>query len=786
VRVGWIGARPDRQLPDRAVFLDESGARWRAITRTVVVAAAVMLAAAGWLLPQALSPGPTADGRGPSADAALLDSLPDRLPVVGDGEMLRVFRIVYARSQPYAVDPYTEQRWRPLSQAEMQAIGFSPYGVDRFGRLPDKQLALTFDDGPDPRNTPQLLDLLSRYHARATFFDTGDNVLDHPDLFKREIREGHLVGNHTQRHVDFAEHGSSRNLEEVVTADRLMRSIGGYGTGFFRLPYGGNDVESISANGYGILLAQQTGHYAASFDIDTDDYKYAPGQTVPIPRLDGRGHVLLLHDGGNDHAATLRLVERLLAHAQAQGYTFVTMASLHPDGLRAAGPVPVSLVDRLTHWGFWTVRMLPPLLVQALFVLGVGTMAVVSLLTLVLALLERRRGRRSRPAPYAPPVTVAIAAYNEAAVIAKTIDSLRRNHYPDLEVVVVDDGSTDGTAAIARSVGWDRVRVITQPNTGKAAALNRALAEARTEVVVSFDADTVLRPGAVAALVRHFADPRVGAVAGQVKVGNRRGLLTRWQSLEYLTAIGLDRAAQSLVGAIMVVPGACAAWRRSAVLGVGGFDHRTLAEDCDLTLSLQRAGWRIRQDHEAVAYTEVPQSPRSLVHQRFRWMFGTLQAVWKQRSMLLRPRYGALGLFVMPYTVLSVVFPLVFLPLAYGLVVRSVLAGDYRTVLLYLGALTAFHLVLAVAAVALTRERWWHLLVVPVYRVIYEPLRAYLLYSTALAVLRGRVVRWNKLTRAGTVQFPAAMVPRPRAEPVPAQPVLVRRRPASMRVTRRV
>jgi biofilm PGA synthesis N-glycosyltransferase PgaC len=753
---------------DRAVFLDVSGDRWRTVKRWVLLALLGAFAAAAWFVPKALTPDPAGDPRVRSGDTALLDSLPARLPVVGRGEMLRVFRIGYDGSGWYAADPFTGAPWRGLSQAEMVTLGYSTYGIDRFGELPDRQLALTFDDGPDPRNTPQLLDLLSRYGARATFFDTGENVLDHPDLFKREIREGHLVGNHTMRHVEFAEHGSPRNLEEVVTADRVMRSIGGYDSEFFRLPYGGNDTEGIAASAYGILLAQRTGHYAASFDLDTNDYLYEPGQTAPVPTLDGRGHVLLLHDGGGDHAATLVLVERLLRQAKAKGYTFVTMAPMHPDGARSAGPVPVSLTDQLTHWAFWTAHVLPGLLVRVLFVLGAGTMIVVSVATLVLALVERRRRRRTvwPPGPL-PPVTVVVAAYNEAAVIGKLLGSLRRTHYPDLDVLVVDDGSTDGTGDVVRSFGWDRVRVIRQPNGGKASALNRALARAGSDIVLTFDADTVVRPGTVAALVRHFADPRVGAVAGQVKVGNRRGLLTRWQSLEYLTAIGLDRTAQGLLGGIMVVPGACAAWRREAVLDVGGFDHRTLAEDCDLTLSLQRAGWRIEQDHDAVAYTEVPQSPRSLVRQRFRWMFGTLQAVWKQRRMLLRPRYGALGLLVMPYTVLSVVVPLLFLPVAYWLVVDSLLTGDYRTVLVFLGALTAFHLLLAVVAVALTRERWWHLLVVPVYRVIYEPLRTYLLYSTALAVLRGRVVGWDKLHRTGTVQFPTALVPLPRPQPSP-------------------
>jgi cellulose synthase/poly-beta-1,6-N-acetylglucosamine synthase-like glycosyltransferase len=470
--------------------------------------------------------------------------------------------------------------------------------------------------------------------------------------------------------------------------------------------------------------------------------------------------VLLMHDGGNDHAATLVLVERLLKAAKAQGYTFVTMASLHPDGPASFGPAPASLTDRLTHWTFWGAHVLPGLLVQILFVLGAGTMAVVSVATVAL--------------------TVVIAAYNEERVIAKTIASLRRSTYRDLEVLVVDDGSTDGTADAVRAVDWHRVRVVTRPNGGKASALNLALTEVRSDLVITFDADTVVRPSTVGVLVRHFADPRVGAVAGQVKVGNRRGLITRWQSLEYLTAIGLDRTAQSLLGAIMVVPGACAAWRRTAVLEAGGFDHRTLAEDCDLTLSLQRAGWRVEQDHDAIALTEVPQSPRSLVKQRFRWMFGTLQAVWKQRRMLLRPRYGVLGLVVMPYTVLSVLVPLVFLPLAYWLVVDSLLQGDVHTVLIYLGVLTAFHFVMAVVAVALMKERWWHLLVVPVYRVIYEPLRAYLLYSTALAVLRGRMVGWNKLDRHGTVVFPV-VVPEPRVQRETAPAV----NPASRRSTSR-
>jgi biofilm PGA synthesis N-glycosyltransferase PgaC len=209
--------------------------------------------------------------------------------------------------------------------------------------------------------------------------------------------------------------------------------------------------------------------------------------------------------------------------------------------------------------------------------------------------------------------------------------------------------------------------------------------------------------------------------------------------------------AQGLLGAIMIVPGACAAWRKSAVLRVGGYSSRTLAEDCDLTLSLQRARYRVVQDNEAVAYTEVPQTVAALVRQRFRWLFGNLKVIWKHRGMLGRPRYGVLGLVLMPYTALSILVPLVFLPLTYALAVQLPLDGQGDEVLMVLGLFTAFHFVVTLCAVVMLRERLWHLLVVPFYRLIAEPLRTYLLYATALTVLRGQMVSWNKVRRANSV-----------------------------------
>jgi cellulose synthase/poly-beta-1,6-N-acetylglucosamine synthase-like glycosyltransferase/peptidoglycan/xylan/chitin deacetylase (PgdA/CDA1 family) len=749
---------------DRQVFQDTSGFRWLRVKRLVI--AAVLLAAGltVWLLPKALAE----DSSGAPSARSIAESLPDRLPVIGSGDLLRVVEVRFARSVPYAADPFSANVYRPLAQAEMQRIGFNRFAIERFGTLPAHQIALTFDDGPDPRNTPRLLDLLSRDQVPATFFTVGENIVDNPDLFQRMVREGHLVGNHTYTHPALSPHGSTRDHLELATTSRVMRSVGGHASGFFRLPYGGNDPDSISRSAAPILDAQQLGMVTAGFDIDTNDWQYAPGQTVPVPPLDGRGHVLLLHDGGADRSATLGLVQRLITEARAAGYTFVTMSPLHPGGTEAGGATPPSLTDTLTYRALWAVNTLPGAVLRFLFVLGAGTMILVTAGNVALALWVRHRDKRRPPLHPRPPATVLIAAYNEAAVIEKTLTSLRRSHYPELEVMVVDDGSTDGTREILHRIAaeWPALTVVEADHGGKPAALNRGLAEIRDEVIVTFDADTVVLPDTIANLARHFGDEKVGAVAGLVKVGNRRGLLAWWQSLEYISGITIDRMAQGLLGAIMIVPGACAAWRRSAVLAAGGYSHRTLAEDCDLTLTLQQRGYRIVSDTDAVAYTEAPQTPRALLKQRFRWMFGNLQAIWGHRRILFRPRHGALGLLVMPYAVLSILVPLAFLPFTYAIIIQGVVTGNVRPILAYLAILTAYQLVIAVIAVRMTREKWRHLLVVPLYRLIYEPLRAYLLYAALLAVLRGRAMGWNKLGRTGTVTVTPVADPR---VPVPAE-----------------
>jgi peptidoglycan-N-acetylglucosamine deacetylase len=204
--------------------------------------------------------------------------------------------------------------------------------------------------------------------------------------------------------------------------------------------------------------------------------------------------------------------------------------------------------------------------------------------------------------------------------------------------------------------------------------------------------------------------------------------------------------------AIVVVPGACAAWQRSAVLHCGGFSAQTLAEDCDLALQLQRHGYRVAQSVRAEAFTEAPEQFGQLSRQRFRWTYGNLQALWKHRSMICNPRYGWLGMFSLPAAALSIVLPVIFLPFVYVMAAVTLSHQNGRLLLVYAAVFFSVQLLQAVVGVALTRERPVHLLVVPIYRLIGEPLRAYLLYKSTVTVLRGTQSRWQKVTRRGTVR----------------------------------
>ncbi len=244
-----------------------------------------------------------------------------------------------------------------------------------------------------------------------------------------------------------------------------------------------------------------------------------------------------------------------------------------------------------------------------------------------------------------PPVSVIVPAYNEGAVVQDAVRSILRMDYPRIEVLVIDDGSTDDTfekaAALEGRHGNAVVRVISKSNAGKAAALNTGIALARYPFVMCVDGDSTLSRNALRTAMRHFRDPRVAAVAGNVKVENRTNLWTRLQALEYIEGLNMPRRAQGLMRAVNIIPGPIGVFRRDVLQKLGGYDTDTFAEDADLTLKILTAGYRIEYAPEAVAYTEVPVDLPALIKQRYRWTRGILQAIGKRKWVLLRPTTDA-------------------------------------------------------------------------------------------------------------------------------------------------
>jgi len=359
---------------------------------------------------------------------------------------------------------------------------------------------------------------------------------------------------------------------------------------------------------------------------------------------------------------------------------------------------------------------------------------------------------------------VIVPAYNESRVIERSVRSLLAGQYRELEILVVDDGSRDGTSeVVTRAFAEEpRVRVLRKTNGGKASAANVGIREARGEIVVAVDADTIVAPEAIRRMVAHFADPRVTAVCGNVEVGNVRSVLTAFQAIEYVTSQNFDRRAFAALNCIAVVPGALGAWRREAVLRVGGYGDDTLVEDADLTLSVLRAGGVITYEAGAVARTEAPESLGALWKQRLRWTLGTYQCLAKHRAAL---GTGTLGWIAMPNAlVFQVLFPLLS-PIGDLALLLSLGRGHLSAVASgYLGFLL-LDLVASAFAFILDRKplSWLPLLLVQ--RFSYRQF----LYLVALRAMLGAVAGtrhgWRKLERTGTVDAPAVtptpLPPRP-------------------------
>ena len=658
------------------------------------------------------------------------------------------------------------------------------YVVHYYGYHP-KEVALSFDDGPDPRWTPKILKILNQYHVKATFMVIGEEAVNNSGIIKQEWRDGMEIGNHTYTHPDISLISRREVKLQLNLTERLFAAELGVDSLFFRPPYSIDQNPDTNDEAAPADFVQKMGYIIVGDQIDTNDWNEHPHKS-PKEITDSvlsqlqqmkttpwmRGSIILMHDGGGNRSATVAALPLLITTLRAKGYKFVQVSDLIGKTRSEVMP-PIKPSQRwqarIDAVAFFFIAFFYRALIFIFFVgdaLMCGRLVIIG----IFALIDRLRERKIPPGEYQPRVAVLIPAYNEEKVIVRTIRSALHSDYENLHVVVIDDGSSDRTyqvacEAYAREIAEGKVTVLTKVNAGKAAALNYGLEHIEEEVYVGIDADTVIAVDAVRMLVRHFADPKVGAVAGNAKVGNRVNLWTRWQALEYITGQNFERRALDLFNVVTVVPGAIGAWRTSAVLAGGCYPVNTVAEDADLTMNLVEQGFKVIYEDRALAFTEAPINAKGLMRQRFRWSFGTLQAVFKHRQAFRTNR--AMGFFALPNIVIfQILLPLVS-PLIDLLFLASLIqflinkhyhpetasAASFDKLLVYFLAFIVIDFVTSALAFSLERKHpankgdGWLLFHIWLQRFSYRQVFSVVLFRTLKRAVDGRPFNWEKLER---------------------------------------
>jgi cellulose synthase/poly-beta-1,6-N-acetylglucosamine synthase-like glycosyltransferase/peptidoglycan/xylan/chitin deacetylase (PgdA/CDA1 family) len=650
----------------------------------------------------------------------------------------------------------------PLAQSRPILVAEGSHLVSR-QPPPGRRIALTFDDGPDPRWTPKLASLLRRERVPATFFVIGSQAARHPDIVRLLVRDGNELGNHTFTHVALSNGPLWQRRLQLDLTEAAIAGITAHYTRLVRPPYSATpdavtplderDLAELAGSRYLIVLA----------NYDSEDWA-RPGIAKIIRNASppgGTGGIVMFHDGGGNRSQTIAAVTALIPRLRARGFRFVTVSQL--AGLSRSDVEPTAaqwqrrrgvVFAGAVRFGFVLVRGL-------LLLVGLVGILFAARVALVLALAGHQfRATKRRPnAPaYLPSVAVVVPAYNEAVGIERAVRSLASSDYPDFEVIVVDDGSTDNTAEIAEGLLLERVRVLRKPNGGKASALNTGIGASLAPVVVMVDGDTIFEPEALRRLVQPLADPTVGAVSGNTKVGNRRGLLGRWQHIEYVTGFNLDRRMYEVLQCTPTVPGAIGAFRRDALQEVGGVSGDTLAEDTDLTLAIGRTGRRVVYAQDARAWTEAPSSLGDLWRQRYRWSYGTMQAVWKHKGALLTrdPRERRIGRLALPYMILFQILLPIAAPLVDLFALYGILFGNALPVLGFWLGFNALQVLLASFAFRMDKEKLGPLWALPLQQFVYRQLMYLVIIESTVSALVGARAHWRHLTRTGEVNVKTA------------------------------
>jgi peptidoglycan-N-acetylglucosamine deacetylase len=673
----------------------------------------------------------------------------------GEGEILRVLSRGNVGIRNYELD----------SQADGDIINEMykkypiPFEVERYGKPKSKEVVLTFDDGPDPTYTPKILDILKRYNVKATFFIVGENGAANPDIIEREYNEGNELGNHTYTHPNVADISSSRTRIELNTTQRLVQELTGHSMIMFRPPYVADAEPSTPNELLPILRAQAEGYTMIGELIDPSDWE-KPSSKIILDRILKdlpNGNIILLHDAGGNRINTVNALPNIIVTLRKMGYSFVGIHDLIGKSRDAVMPSikssdnPFIVYDRALFSLVFSWELFIKILFYLAICLGIFRF-------LFLIFFSVKQSKKSNKLIYDekfnPLVTVVVAAYNEEKVICKTVDSILNSDYKNLEIIIVNDGSKDNTGTIVAEsyMSNPKVMLINKENSGKASSVNVGFRAARGEIIVALDADTIIAKDAIKLLIRHFVNKDIAAVSGNVKVGNVSNLLTLWQHVEYITGFNLERRAFAELNCITVVPGAIGAWRKDYVKEAGYFKEDTLAEDTDITLNLLRKGYKIAYEEYAYAYTESPGDIKSLLKQRYRWAYGTLQCLWKHKDALFNPEHKTLGFVALPNMwVFQYLFqslsPLADIYFVVGLFGKSTL----KIVIFYLAFLLLDY-ASSLIAFRLEKENPKPLIWLFLQRLIYRQFMTYVVIKSIFSALMGITVGWNKLQRKGNVK----------------------------------
>ena len=675
---------------------------------------------------------------------------------VGEGEILDVI----STPKPGYINTVIDTAEDLVMDEDYQSMP-SIFVIKKYGKKP-KKVVLSFDDGPDEKYTPKILDILGKEHVPAVFFMIGINAANNIPLVKRVYNEGYEIGNHTFTHPNIAEISRKRALWELNGTRLLLESITGHSTVLFRAPYNADSEPETMQELEPVAFAKENKYLTVGESIDPNDWE--KGVTADsifnrVVRQEQLGSIILLHDAGGDREETVKALPRIIKYFKDKGYTFTTVADLLNETrsqLMPAIPVKtnsyyfIQFSYYMAEFGYWGTRTLFYLFVTCI-ILSIARI----LLLAFFATKEFRREKKEALPPLAgsPLISIIVPAYNEEVNAVRSVNNLLKAGYPNFNIIFIDDGSKDTTyeKVSAAFAGNEKVKVITKPNGGKASALNYGIEQTDAEYVLCIDADTNLLPNALGLLARHMADSRVGAVAGNVKVGNEVNLITRWQSIEYITSQNFDRNAFASINAITVVPGAIGIFRKKAIEDAGGFTSDTFAEDCDLTMRMLRAGYVIKNENKAIAMTEAPETLRQFLKQRFRWSFGVMQSFWKNRDALFNSDYGTLGWVALPNILLfQVLIPLI-APLADLFMLIGIFTGNGMMIFKYYGLFMLIDLAVGVVAFTFEKENVFKLVWLIPQRIVYRWLMLYVLYKSIRRAIKGQLQSWGVLKRTGNM-----------------------------------